>query len=242
MEEVPVSIPSCSLSVSQPVDSVDRVPFLKRIPVTMEYLATVVGRGIREDEDPNWTKARTYYEEALYEGVAAMVHMFAVRYSEKCPSDIEDLEQECFKRIFRKLGQFDAKRAKFSTWTYHVCSSVLNGQYRKNKKHMGKLVPIDSVGELPVSCADGLGRADMIAAIAELYDANPQWKKFLRALFGGDPSDKRFDLVPKIGVMKACRRAGVPYAKVHPFYINVVRPFFRERFCEGDCGNGNGNG
>jgi hypothetical protein len=146
--------------------------------------------------------------------------------------EIEDLEQECFKRIFKKLSMYDASKSQFTTWASRVCVNLLNGNYRKSKKHQDRFVAVDmSTLRSPLKGDNENERHDMLQAIEDLFELYPQWVLFLSALFGGRPSEKGFDMPMKLSVRKACRATGTPFDKASPFYIQVVRPFFTERFC-----------
>jgi len=222
--------PSAGALVGMPAE---RSPVIERIPVTQKYLAAVISTGFEVDH-PGWARARPYFEESLRDSVAALVHTFASKYATSCDDEIEDLEQECFRRIFMKLHLYKPLKGAFTTWTSRVCHSVLNGKYRKSKRWKGRVVLSEpAIIERVVDASeegDRCDRFDMREALRELFGLHPEFRGFLTALFDGDPEEDDYEPPGKISVMGACRISGAPYERAYPFYLKVVRPFFRERF------------
>ena len=70
----------------------------------------------------------------LCESIHRMVYKLAHGYAMTCKVDVDDLAQDCLKRIVQRIGTYDRSLAKFTTWSTAVCRSVLNGVY---KEHLG---------------------------------------------------------------------------------------------------------
>jgi RNA polymerase sigma factor (sigma-70 family) len=222
-------------NVSSP-DGISREPVLVRVPVTQTYLAQAVGHPEKCDR-PNCNCSiprEHHFEEALYTSMAALVHMFAEKYKVSCRDDVEDLEQECFKRFFKALPQFDPKKGALSTWTWRICTSVLNSNYRKSKRHMSRQVDIEdeSLENVGATVEPRSGQSDMVEALRALFNQHGDRSALLEALFG-DPYDDEFEIPRDVCVSQAAREAGTPYDDAYGFYTRVVRPFFRGWFAEG---------
>jgi RNA polymerase sigma-70 factor (ECF subfamily) len=110
-------------------------------------------------------------------------------------SDAEDMTQECFMHIFRKLRLFDG-RSKFSTWAYKVALNRARMELRKRNSPKRLLVKIDASLDQPL--ADGLTLADSIA----VHDGRLE------------QADNRLDLIRAIGCLPKKRRMNYLMAEI----------------------------
>lgn len=77
-------------------------------------------------------KGQQEYFSILVERYKDRIYTMAYNYTNST-SEAEDLAQEVFVKIYKKLSYFNA-RSKFSTWVYKVCMNVCVDWHRKNKK------------------------------------------------------------------------------------------------------------
>ena len=212
-------------------DGIRREPVIFRKTVTKEMLAVAVGHPEECDRPGCGCKypRKHLFEKALHANIAALVRMFAVKYSVSCREDYQDLEQEVFKRLFRVLPKFDPARGGLSTWTWRICTSVLNGRYRRRKKHIGRQVEVENLESVGATTNPRMGRLDMVEAIRDLFMENLDRSALLEAIFG-DPFADDYEIPTEVCVSKASRESGMPYGEACQFYKKVVRPFFETRF------------
>jgi RNA polymerase sigma-70 factor (ECF subfamily) len=108
------------------------------------------------------------YREALPNVRRLMFSMFG--------NDEEDMTQECFAHIFKKLNKFDG-RSRFSTWAYRVALNV--GLTTKRKKRLGQVSIEVGIAEEGLKVSDTLlshderleqadNRLDLVRSIAKL--------------------------------------------------------------------------
>lgn len=96
------------------------------------------------------------------------LYRYAYRLSGSA-ADAEDLTQEAFRKAIARLGQLrQADRAK--PWLFRILRNVYLHQARDDRRH--KLVPLDSIGDLPQPCGNvelpDVDPAALQAALAEL--------------------------------------------------------------------------
>ena len=77
-------------------------------------------------------KGQQEYFSILVDRYKDRIYTMAYNYTNSS-SEAEDLAQEAFVKIFKKLSYFNFK-SKFSTWVYKVSMNVCVDWHRKNKK------------------------------------------------------------------------------------------------------------
>ena len=75
-------------------------------------------------------------------------------------SDAEDLTQDVFVQLFRKIHTFRGQSA-FSTWLHRLAVNMVLMEIRSRKSHRYTLVPIEIKSEEDESLYDQFGREDM---------------------------------------------------------------------------------
>lgn len=113
--------------------------------------------------------------EALFEAHKRRVYSLCLHMTHD-PADAEDLSQEAFLRVFRKISDFRGESA-FSTWLYRIVVNIVLMHRRKRKPQEVSLDESDTFEGKPIRPEYGeddrhlLGSIDRIAldqAIAEL--------------------------------------------------------------------------
>lgn len=204
----------------------------ERFPATKEHIAVHIGQ-----ERPCVTVAQTHYPEALYNSVRNLVFKLAAKYQVTCPrSEAEDMAQDCWVRIVKKLHTYKPKW-RFTTWVYKVCSSVLNKNYQRSRRRAAYFA------EMPEGLDDersfeeddgGVGlrdfrdSIDLKGIIRELKELHPERAEMVDAIFQHESGVLNSDIVYR----RAASRCGSTASKVSRFFREEVRPFFIERLGE----------
>ena len=168
------------------------------------------------------------------EAIRSMVYKLAMGYAVSCKEDVDDLAQDCFKRISECMGDYNPKMGCFTTWAWRVCVSVLNRTYRRESARNKNVVLTDMSSMRgryePRTDFDlsPIVRNEMIQAVRDLMDENPGRRTLISEMFGG--SLEKGLLSTKMMLHRAAKRTGVAYFKVEDFFELVVRPFFMSRF------------
>jgi len=201
----------------------------KRVPITKEFMATVVAAERRGDAPSS--PEHEDFQTALYESVVRMVGMLAEKYSVTCIDETDDLMQDCFTRIWKKLDSYDPEKGRFSTWVYCVCKSVLNRKYRRSQRRRGIVI---SAGEsIPTpryeKHYERLLANEFADAVRELAAVFPEKRELVFEIFG-NPDTEGY-LPPRlIRIVESAKAVGVRSGEAKAFYSKVVRPFMRKRF------------
>ena len=200
-----------------------------RFPVTQEFMVSAIVAERNGEAPPH--PARQYFADALCKSIERMVGMLASRYSTTCIEHQEDLAQECFQRIWKKLHTYDSKRAKFSTWAWRLCSNVLNREYRRSQKLTSHLVshPDEDMERKPAEETHygAILSCEFADAVRELGEKYPEWKTFVYALLG-NPEDKT--IPGGVCVAHAALVSEVGRGTAMNFYHQKVQPFMQKRF------------
>ena len=201
---------------------------VERVPVTQEYMVEVL---VADKPHPQ----KELFERALYDSIIRMVIGIANSYAVNSIDTSDDLVQECMRRIMTKLHKFDKNKAKFSTWSYRVCKSVLNRKYKQGSKYKSTFVGMAEGWDAPESerVTSAVLGSEITQALKELFDENPKNKHILSAIFG-NPDSEQFVIPDSIDISHAAEKAGVDYGQAHAFYSRKIRPFFRKKFSRED--------
>lgn len=79
----------------------------------------------------------------------------------------EDIAQEAMVRVWRRAGEFDARRARFSTWLYRIVVNLCIDSSRTPQ---------------PASLPEGLDPVDPAASAAEAMEVDQQRAALMRAI------------------------------------------------------------
>jgi len=202
----------------------------KRVPVTQQFIARCLAaeqNGVVINHP-----AKHLFADVLYNSIVRMVRLICFRYSETCKENIEDLMQECFLRITKRIGTYDYRKALFSTWCWSVCVRTMNSHYRQYLRQVQTESNSDHIENYPNPNKDNTVLADDITdTICRLVEENPGKRRIIYAIFG-NPKNKRFCLPSKVNLAQAAQAAGVKYHEAYLFYKGVVQKMFEERFAE----------
>jgi hypothetical protein len=138
------------------------------------------------------------------------------------------------KRICDRIGDFNPELAKFTTWSWRVCQSVLNRAYRRESARNRRIVSVDPTALLgryePRTDFDfaSMLRTDMIAALKKLSDEYPEHRTVLSEMFGGVLETGI--LSTKVMAHAAAKKTGKTYHEVCEVLEYVVRPHFKRCF------------
>ena len=236
---------SPTLGLQRPPSTKCPVPYPVELackcPVTQEVMAmhvgAQVGAHLNGREPPPSTKTQELYLGLLQDSVANLVFKRAAAYGSSCPcNEVEDMAQNCWERIMKKIHTYNAKRAKFTTWVYAVCGSVLNKDYQRNQRYAARFIQMpQGLDENRIARDDSTSSAsfnDFYDTIEQLKTKYPDKVGMINAIF----VNKEGALNDKIVYRRAAMQCGVSAAKVSEFFRTVVRPFFIERF-EGEAYN-----
>jgi len=88
-------------------------------------------------------------EEAAFQALFSMynrrVYALCFRMT-RCHADAEDLMQDAFLKVFRKISTFRGESA-FSSWLYRLVINEVMGHHRKNRASLVPLAPLDGSQE-----------------------------------------------------------------------------------------------
>lgn len=238
-------------------ESHQELPQENRIPLSLDSLAFIASMDARaKKKKDDWLKVEGRKEKdykgemfehplaldapgILYEAVHDMVYKLALGYTSSCREDVDDLAQDCMKRMMERIGDFNPEVAKFTTWSWRVCVSVLNRIYRRESgrnKHLilvdvseikGRHEPRVEHSELPAL------RFDIRMAAAELAGKYPKRALLIRAMFEGLTKDGFSSITETL--TRASKRAGISLFLACEFFRDVIRPFFNKRFNKHFC-------
>ena len=187
------------------------------------------------------------YGNLLHDSIRRLVYQNATRYSITCRDTKEDLAQDCFYKMMKNLHGYDPTKARFTTWVWSVCRSVLSNKYRNGLKgkdvicyvgnwtdekgnevsmienHSGQLEKVsDTQHECP-----GVMSSEIVTALRKLVKKNPERKPLICAIFG-DPDGREFFMPTSIEISEAAKAVGMEYSTAHAIYTRDIRPFLRK--------------
>ena len=181
----------------------------------------------------------------LHESIRKWVYQNANRYAKTCPDSVDDLVQDCFLKMMRKLYLFDPNKSRFTTWVWHVCRSVLSKKYRQGLKgrdvilsgvHLLNEDGTSRLENLPsqpdegsqIRECPGLMACEITDAIRDLENQFPIHQSLIRAIFG-DTQATNFAMAGNISIADAARSIGMEYSQAHSCYLRVIRPFMQKK-------------
>lgn len=214
-------------------------------PLTQEQMAVAVARDMSGKKLLS-PQDRLRISTALYGSIRNMVYQLSSRYSVTCQDDVDDLAQDCMYRILTQLWRYNPRQAKFTTWTWYVCRSVLNKKYQSGKRNRSVIVNeghltndegesmLENMPERPIEGVQshecpGIMAAEIVDAVRDLATRYPKHKQLIFEMFGNPDSDD-FALPSYVSVSDAAKAVGMEYGRARVFYSTVVRPFFQKQF------------
>jgi RNA polymerase sigma factor (sigma-70 family) len=201
----------------------------KRFPITQKYMASCVAAEAAGKKVIH--PAKSMFKEALFESISNMVYMLCGKYTSTCDKNIDDLAQDCFLRIAKRISLFNPKLGSFTTWSWHVCRSQLNREYRRqlmsNSRFDSDIVVGDNTSVVAPASTLSL---DITNVVRELISKYPTKKKIIFTMFGGNPDEGELMLPSHISIADVAKKTNMEYMTVYSFYYNKVRPLFQRRF------------
>lgn len=208
-----------------------------RIPVTQEYLADVLAAQARGEKVNH--PALEQFPNALYENMNRLVHKIAHKYKGTIQEQEDELAQNCFYHLWKRLGKFDSTRGKFTTFAWWACSNHMKSCYgvRKLEKEHFVSVHEDSENQegSEITCefnrythaSDSMLRYEIADTIRELITMYPL-KKELTISILGNPTD--FENRKFKDEIKLNQIVGFSRKEKEKFYHKTIVPFFKTRF------------
>ena len=199
----------------------------RRIPVTQQFVATCLAAE-KKGAVVNHP-AKSFFSNVLYESVVKMVTMICGKYSVSCQAEVDDLVQDCFLRITKRIGTFNYRKSMFSTWCWKVCSSTMNSRYRSHIRYASRFAEGENIENFSQPKDAAILSKDIVATIREIAKQHPDKKQILVGMFG-DPDGEDFCLPTRVRLSQAARDTGMKYSEAYTFYRKIVRKTFKERF------------
>ena len=207
---------------------------VKRVPVSKEFLAMAVAGKLGDGRDimiPHRTCV-----EALYKSVEKMVFGIAIDFSCTSSDEVADLANDCARKLLRVLRKYDARKSRFTTWSYRVCQNHLRTKYGLSKGMRSLVIgmPSQEEGDRPIepSREYALGiSADFIDAISIVRKSSDALgKKIIDDIFGYDATTHECRLPDRVNFAETSRRLNVSSARVSRFFYGEIVPVLAERF------------
>jgi RNA polymerase sigma factor (sigma-70 family) len=203
-----------------------RSEVVKKYPMTQDLLAEYLGKY----GDKMANKMRNTCLETLYKRVCNLVYKEAVRYAPTCPHlEVEDMVQDCWHRIIKKLHLYNSERAKFTTWLVKVAQSVLSKIYHRGKRFSDRHTELSDCDYERCGKEDsrsGAWRSDFKEAVELLEKKYPDKAHITRALF----YDSGGDIKNRVVFRSTATQCGISAQKVSDFYHQFVKQFFYQTF------------
>lgn len=178
---------------------------------------------------------KVYLREQLAKKVSRVVGKVVDKYVVLYPAlthahDFDDLVNECFLVVFKKLDKYHPERCRFTTWVWRVCLNRLNTicryNLRKCRSCNTEMVPIDSCRGLTNFDID-YSMQEVRGVLCDIMSDNPSKGKFLEAMFGKFTApDWVADDVTD--VKQAAKESGITSREAKDFYVRVVKSYFRQ--------------
>lgn len=205
-----------------------------RVPVTKEYLAMAISGKLNSRFSVGIPQNACM--DSLYLSVEAMVYMLAKNYSITSKDDIQDLVSECTKKVFKVIKNYDASKARFTTWCYRVCQNQLRTKYGECKGVNALVIgmPDHEDDDRPIepfrSYEMGLS-ADFRDALSYIKSkSNSRGRQIVNELFGFDKESGEYLLPERMNFAEASRNLRMSSASISQFYRDNVIPVLSDRF------------
>jgi len=122
--------------------------------LNMEPIAKRSGEGKQQMVDPHWPLIQPCLEgeqaaqRALFDGLLPCLKSAVRRYI-WTETDVQDVLQEAFIRIFRNLHQFDRSKGRVQTWATKIAVNAAITQGMRDSKRKSLLEPHHATSEEP---------------------------------------------------------------------------------------------
>lgn len=208
-----------------------------RIPVTQEFLADCIAAEARGEIV--YHPANAFFKNALYEDMNKLVHKIAHKFKITINESEEEISQNCFYHLFKRISRYRSSKGRFSTFSTWVCTNYLKGYYLKDKRYHGHFTCISDVGEnqegsfligesgfCKNQAHNSLLRQDIASTIRELLTRYPEKSNLTIGIFG-NPSEIEKGTFNEEIRLSAIR--GYTKKEKEKFFYSCVVPLFRER-------------
>lgn len=214
-----------------------------RFPVSNDYLLPMLasGGGCKDEKCPCHEAAK-YCGNAYYELVRRLVWTLANRYEKNCYFDSkEDLVQICFENIVKNAHMFDPKKARITTWTWHVSENQLGKRVNHTRVRLGLGILIErswaNIEEQIFAEEYDQNKEEWKSSLREnliergnkLISSNPEWKDTLVKIFGFKEDGTIDEFPHRLNISDLC--STVPNNKrieAKRFIKSVVRPVLED--------------
>lgn len=221
-------IPEIPSQTKEPVP-IERV----RVSLTQDSLAALMASAARGCEVNH--PAAKHFQNGLYDSIHGMVYELCKHYSTFCGDDPEDLLHDCLLNISKKIGHYNSKISRLTTWSWHVSRNLLASKTRRAGLRLRKTVELpDNISEDAV--AGGTVKKTPKALVFEIRDAaidlarkNPEQKEIVFAMLG-NPADKDYTMPDKIDIGHVAKTCNVSYQETYLFLRKIVRPYMMKKF------------
>jgi len=209
-----------------------------RTPVTQEFLADCIAAQFRGETVVH--PAIACFRNALYDDMNRLVHKLSHKFKTTISDSEEEISQNCFLHLFKRIKYYRSSRAKFSTFSTWICSNYLKGYYLKDKRHNERFTcSFSEFGENQegsgLMCAynvnthvsDPMLRTEIASTVRELLVRYPEKKPITIGIFG-NPSEiekGRFNEAIRLSVI-----SGFSKKEKDKFFSTCVVPLFKSRF------------
>lgn len=211
---------------------------VQRVVATRDYIIAQIVSGEATERE----------KVAFHDGICKMIYKMAGPYVRSSRDDFDDLVNECWLRILNYLPRYNPKKAKFTTWVWYLCRSVLNRNAELSKRHRHRMRhPSDlrrgkmdddarcdefgGVASVPsVDDAKSLSIREICKdAVACLWFNHVKQQDILIALFGNPHVEGKFHLPDEICFQTIAERTGCDARSVRLFINRKVKPYLQER-------------
>ncbi len=147
----------------------------------------------------------------LIETYGPRLHSFIQRYiGMEDRHSVDDLVQEVWVTVYRRIDAFDLERGRFSAWLLVVARNTTMNWLRKRRRH--KEVPYKDGGMSNNATAKELDRVDLSETLSRLIATlPPRSAEIVRLSMAGDSLKTIAD------------RLGIKPASVHKTYLRAIR-------------------
>jgi len=210
---------------------------IKRIPVSQEFIADSLASQMKGESISH--PALEYFSNALYDDMNKLVHKYAHKYKNSIVESEEELAQNCFLHLFKRIGKFDSTRGRFTTFASWVCINHLKGLYEKAKKGREHFVRGYDESENQegssemceynkhIHVSDSILRQEIADTVQELIVKYPDKAELTIGILGQptEIAQRRFNDEVKLSRLKNYTKKEKEY-----FFSHSIVPYFKSRF------------